>query len=184
MDKFDKVEKLREKAGVSYEDAKNALEACEYDMLDAIIYLEKEGKIPDSKANRYETDGTENDKTAQEFAKAQADYEKSVKDSSFAGTANKFFDWCGRVLKKSIDTSFVIKRRENQIVKVPVLVLILALFFAFWIIVPLLIVGLFCECRYHFEGIDSVNIDINDMCDKAADSVDNMKNSSKKYEGK
>ena len=29
MDKLEKVEKLREKTGVSYEDAKNALEACD-----------------------------------------------------------------------------------------------------------------------------------------------------------
>ena len=41
MDKLEKVEKLREKTGVSYEEAKNALEACDYDLLDAIIYLEK-----------------------------------------------------------------------------------------------------------------------------------------------
>ena len=45
MDKLEKVEKLREKTGVSYEDAKSALEACDYDVLDAIIYLEKLGKV-------------------------------------------------------------------------------------------------------------------------------------------
>jgi hypothetical protein len=38
------VEKLRERAGVSYEDAKAALDASGGDMLDAIIYLEKQGK--------------------------------------------------------------------------------------------------------------------------------------------
>ena len=36
MDKLEKVEKLRAKTGVSYEDAKNALEACDYDLLDAV----------------------------------------------------------------------------------------------------------------------------------------------------
>ena len=45
MDQLEKVEKLREKTGVSYEDAKNALEACGYDLLDAIVYLEKLGKV-------------------------------------------------------------------------------------------------------------------------------------------
>ena len=45
MDKLEKVEKLRAKTGVSYEDAKNALEACDYDLLDAIIYLEKLDKV-------------------------------------------------------------------------------------------------------------------------------------------
>ena len=45
MDQLEKVEKIREKTGVSYEDAKSALEACNYDLLDAIVYLEKLGKI-------------------------------------------------------------------------------------------------------------------------------------------
>ena len=42
---FEKVEKLVQKANVSYEDAKNALEAANGDMLDAIIALEKAGKV-------------------------------------------------------------------------------------------------------------------------------------------
>ena len=45
MDNLEKVEKLREKTGVSYEEAKEALEANNYDVLDAIIYLEKKGKV-------------------------------------------------------------------------------------------------------------------------------------------
>lgn len=40
MDNFEKVEKLREKANVSYEEAKQALENCNWDILDAMIYLE------------------------------------------------------------------------------------------------------------------------------------------------
>ena len=38
MDQLEKVEKIREKTGVSYEDAKDALEACNYDLLGAIVY--------------------------------------------------------------------------------------------------------------------------------------------------
>ena len=45
MEFFEKVEALREKANVSYEVAKEAMEACNYDMLDAMIYLEKQGKV-------------------------------------------------------------------------------------------------------------------------------------------
>lgn len=179
MDKLEKVEKLREKTGVSYEEAKEALEANEYDMLDAIVFLEKAGKIHDQQSARYETHKNDNDSTAQDFAKAQQEYEKSVKTSSIGDVLNKFFDWCGRVLKKSLETSFIIHHKERQVIKAPVLVLALALIFAFWITVPLLIIGLFCECRYHFEGIDSVTFDINEMCDKAADHVDEVKDSTK-----
>ena len=45
MDNFEKVEKLVQKANVSYEDAKQALEEANGDMLDAMIALEKQGKV-------------------------------------------------------------------------------------------------------------------------------------------
>ena len=45
MELLEKVEKIREKTGVSYEEAKAALEACDEDVLDALVYLENQGKI-------------------------------------------------------------------------------------------------------------------------------------------
>ena len=88
---------------------------------------------------------------------------------------DQFFSWCGRLLKKSVDSKFIIERRGSTMVNVPVLVLILAIIFAFWITIPLLVVGLFCECRYHFEGIDNINVDLNSACDKVADTVETIK---------
>ena len=44
MDQLEKVDKLRERANVSYEEAKEALEASNWDLLDAMVYLEKHGK--------------------------------------------------------------------------------------------------------------------------------------------
>lgn len=43
------IDLLRERANVSYEDAKMALERCENDIVEALIYLEKEKKIKPSK---------------------------------------------------------------------------------------------------------------------------------------
>ena len=45
MEHLEKVEKLREKANVSYEEAKAALESCDWDILDALVKLESEGKV-------------------------------------------------------------------------------------------------------------------------------------------
>ena len=42
---LEKVEKIREKAQVSYEEAKQALAAAEGDLLDALIELERQGKV-------------------------------------------------------------------------------------------------------------------------------------------
>ena len=45
MEEFAKVEKLVEMTGASYEDARNALRACDGDMVDSMVYLEKLGKV-------------------------------------------------------------------------------------------------------------------------------------------
>ena len=71
MDNLEKVEKLREKTGVSYEEAKAALEATNYDVLDAIIYLEKNGKVKAPEVTSYTTEQAQ--QTSTEFEQAQQD---------------------------------------------------------------------------------------------------------------
>ena len=156
MDKLEKVEKLREKTGVSYEDAKNALEACDYDLLDAIIYLEKLDKVKAPEVESFTT-GAEQ-QTSTEFEQAQQTYTNDCNKVTFGQMMDKFFKWCGKVLKKSVDSTFIVERRGQTMINVPVLVLVIALILAFWVVLPLLVVGLFCECRYHFEGIGDINV--------------------------
>ena len=55
MDHFEMVEKLRQKTQVSYEDAKSALEACDWDLLDALVYLEQQGKLQNEHKASYST---------------------------------------------------------------------------------------------------------------------------------
>ena len=45
MDHLEMVEKLREKANVTYDEARTALEVCNWDLLDALLLLENEGKL-------------------------------------------------------------------------------------------------------------------------------------------
>ena len=45
MEEFEKVEKLRQRANISYEEAKNVLEQADGDLLDAMVILERQSKI-------------------------------------------------------------------------------------------------------------------------------------------
>ena len=45
MDNLKKVEKLMERADVSYEEAKAVLEECGWDVLEAVVKLESQGKL-------------------------------------------------------------------------------------------------------------------------------------------
>ncbi len=173
MEYLEMVEKLREKTGVSYEDARNALEASNYNMLDAIVYLEQQCKIPAPKCTAY---STEQGQQSDAFTQTQQAYEKDCRKRSTGDTFTSFFKWCEKMLKKSCETSFEVIKEEKTLVTVPVLVLILCGFFAFWVTLPLLIVGMFMGCRYRFIGFENTSIDINDMCQKASKTCENIKN--------
>ncbi len=174
MDNLEKVEKIREKTGVSYEAAKEALEASNYDILDAIVYLEKNGKVAAPKVEVVAVEETEKKERREKFKKTQDDYEKNCNKKARNYFAD-FFKWLGKLFQKSVDTSFVVERKHENLIQMPVLVLIVLLIFVFWIVCPLIIVGLFLDCRYRFEGLKDGKLDINDFCDKCADGAENLK---------
>ena len=45
MERDEMIKKLIKKAHVTYEEAQEVLEKCNWDLLDAIIYLERSGKV-------------------------------------------------------------------------------------------------------------------------------------------
>ncbi|MGN0435951.1 MAG: UBA/TS-N domain protein [Wujia sp.] len=175
MDNLEKVEKIREKTGVSYEDAKSALELCDYDVLDAIVYLEKQGKVSAPTMSSYTT-SNEATKSSERFVSTQVAYNDDCKKSSIGDAVDRFFSWCGRMLKKSWESKFVVYKNNNKLGAMPVLVLILLMLCAFWVTVPLMIIGLFFDFKYSFQGVGKVTVDLNDMCDKASDACTNIKN--------
>ena len=175
MENLEKGEKIREKTGVSYEDARNALNACNNDILEAIIYLEKLGKIEAPAMTSYTT-GDENKRSSEQFADAQEKYHEDCKNTTVKGALNKFFNWCGELFKKCNEIKFRVTKNEEKLGEVPLLILILLIVCCFWITIPLLIIGLFFNFKYSFSGVNEVTVDINKMCDKATEACTNIKN--------
>ena len=79
MDQLEKVEKIREKTGVTYEEAKAALEAAGGDVLDALVYLESKGKIKEPEVSVYTTE-TGSD-SSEEFRQAAKSYDDASKET-------------------------------------------------------------------------------------------------------
>ncbi len=171
MASFDSVEKLRERSNVSYEDARAALNACGDDLLEAIIYLEKQGKVsPPAGGGSYTS--------RHEPAPANTDRRsRSAENSgeSFSDIMRRFWRWCGKVLHSGNSNQFEVWHKNEKIISVPVTVLVLLLLFAFWITAPLLVAGLFCSCRYAFSGSASRPLNVNDVMDSAANAAEGLK---------
>lgn len=167
MDNFEKVEKLREHANVTYEEAKQALENSNWDILDAMIYLEQGGKVHGPEQSSYTT----------QTEKVKIDIEEKESKSTFSDNLKRFGDWCLGLIEKGNNNSFCVERDDNEIFRIPITLLVVFLLFAFWVVVPLLVVGLFFNMRYHFAGPDvrSVDIDLNKAMDSAAEAAENIK---------
>ena len=169
MDELEKVERLRERATVSYEEAKQALEACQWDLLDAMVYLERQGKVEAPEQSSYTTQYEEPKKLEEAVSNTE-------KEGGAGAVLNRFIDWCKRILKKGNENSFVVERQGKRVVSMPVTLLVMIAILAFWIIFWVLLIGLFFGCRYSFEGPASMTVDMNKAMDSAANAADTIKN--------
>lgn len=160
MDQLEKVEKLRERANVSYEEAKEALEASDWDLLDAMVYLEKKGKA-EAPSQESASSGDE----APQYVSVKEKVEEQEKESQ-EGLLTKLVKVCKVLLRMSKENSFCVNRHGKELIRIPVWVLILALFFAWHLILPVSIIALFFDCRYSFCGKDDLS-----PANKAMDKV-------------
>ena len=162
MDNFEKVEKLREKADVTFEEAKKALEEANWDLLDAMIILEKQGKAEPRK----ETYSTKEEST--ELAVVEEPEKKERK------RGNSFTDKLKVLWHKSCENYFVVERDDERIIRLPIWVFLLILIPTFEVSLIVMIVALFFGCRYSFQGKAEMKL-ANDVCDRASEAADKMK---------
>ncbi len=162
MDHFEMVEKLRAKANVSYEEAKAALEASDWDMLDALVLLESEGKVKDAPENK--------EYTTQEKKEYSWNTGSGEVKVTFSSALSKLWDWVKKLFQKGNANQFVITRKGDELIAMPITVLALLLI-CFWpFSLVILFVGLFLGARYSFRGPD-INTNVNDFMNKAQDKA-------------
>ncbi|MCR5205030.1 MAG: ubiquitin [Lachnospiraceae bacterium] len=164
MDEFEKVEKLRQRANVSYEEAKKALEASNGDLLDAMIYLEKEGKTANTMSNG---------EIVVSSVVVDGEEKKSNKKTS-SENGEKFKEFCKSSWKKGNENFFVVTHKSNVIIKIPVWAMIVLLIFTFHVTLPVMLISLFFGVRYSFMGEADFET-VNKAMDKAGEYVDNIK---------
>lgn len=168
------VERLREKANVSYAQAKQALEYSGGNLLDALIYLEEKGSIPREEGAYYSTKSeTPPPPPSAEPLPAQLpDKRKKPKapkqPRSEGGGARRFFNTLRRWL---VDNELEIWRRDQPVTALPVLILALLLCCAFWVTALILVLGLFLGFRYRFSGPDLERDNLNGMMGDLADTA-------------
>ena len=173
---LEQVERLREKANVSYGQAKAALEYSGGNLLDALIYLEEQGVIPRPEETYYSTKGETPPPPPQELpvlpvevqGKKQKNQKKGPGQSRERG---RLLQWLRRIL---LDNELEIWRKGQPITAVPMLILLIFVIFLYWIAVPMLILGLFLGFRYKVSGPDLENEAFNSMMDSAGSTAEDV----------
>ena len=138
------VERLKEKANISYAQAKEALEYSGGNLLDALIYLEEKGAIPREEGAYFTTKGeTPPPPPPAEPLPARLPGKKQKtpkQPKSGKGGVRRFFITLRRWL---VDNELEIWRRDQPVTALPVLILVLLLCCAFWVTALILVLGLF-----------------------------------------
>lgn len=160
MDHLEMVEKLREKANVTYDEARTALELCNWDLLDALLLLESEGRL--------------NEKTTQAAytTRTQAEPENSKKHRG-SNVVGQVLHMLAEVVKKCNSVTLQIKRKGEVRLALPMTAVILLLIFAFWFAVIAAFAAMLFGYRFSVSGL-SFDDSVNSAMEKAGEFVDNV----------
>ena len=158
---LEQVERLRAHAAVSYEEARRALEACDGDLLDALILLEQRDKIRSDggQSAQYST------KSGEETGAPS--WEPQSKDTA-SEKKGDVLSYIGHCLT---DNRFEIWRRGVYTDSIPLIIFGLLVLLAFWITLPLMVIGLLFGFRYRFAGPDFDDNAVSQAVNHAADAM-------------
>lgn len=171
---LEQVEKLRDRANITYDEAKIALEEANGDVLEALIQLEKKGSVaPPAGGGYYSSEKSNAENKEATLGKEGKKYSNPNQDGPF----RRFFKFCREVIRRGNINSFeAIKDGEVKLtVSITILVILILIFF--WVTVPLLVMGLFFGFRYVFKGPDFGKDAVNNAMNMAADTAEKVKRS-------
>ena len=179
MERYEMAETLSRKAGVTLEEARQALEDSEWDMLDAMIALERKNRA--AQPQPLVVSGGPEPGAYSAPAQTQP-VTAPKKDPVLTNGFAELWEYIKKFFGLLVNTMFTVTRRDRTIMSFPVFWLVVLLICCFWVTVPAMIIGLFVGCKYRFEGkgkasdaanraMESLEDVVDDVKDKAGDSA-------------
>ena len=163
MTHYEMAEKLADRMGVTLEEANAALEASDWEMLDAALLLEKQHG-----AEKQAAWSSRNEQAEEKTAKQESRERRKGVARGLGRLVRDIFNLGNR-------NRFEVRKGDDLVLEVPVTVLVLLLIFAFWVCIPLLVIGLFVGYHYSFSGAELGRESVNNAMDKAAEVAEKVK---------
>jgi len=143
---LEQIDELRKRANVSYEDAKNALEQCEGNLIEALVYLEKQNKIKPE--------------------------EKPFNESTCNGS--KFFKIVKKLVKKGNETKLIVKKEDTVVLNICVTLCIILSIVATPLVILALIFALATNHKIRIQKKNDENLEVNKIFDKMSVAVNKV----------
>lgn len=179
MERNEMIEIIIEKTKVSREEAIEALEKCNWDIVDTIIHLERNGKVENNEI----TTIIEIKEEEQQQDKKESDKKCEDMCGGIGKIIGRIFKFIGKLIRKGNENFFEIKKENEKPLRVSLTISALLLIFLSAPTVILLVAGLFCGYKYSLAG--NVNYHgVNDAFEKVSESADTIKNNFKEGYGK
>jgi hypothetical protein len=151
MEEFAKVEKLVEMTGASYEDARNALRACDGDMVDSMVYLEKLGKV-----TKYNTNTDPRFAPISEAEIAAAEARRAAKRAEVKARCEKTTGAFGEFLRKAMrfltHNKITITKNGQEFANVPLLAALIIASVSFGFAIVCVFISMMFGYEYSFTG--------------------------------
>jgi len=178
MTELEKAEKLREKADVTFAEAKEALDNSGGDILDALIYMENQGKVKVPAGGGFFSGADMPAQTANSALSNNADSNNSESSGeTFSDLMKRFGAFCLKMFNKGLNNYLEATKGDQHLFSCPVLIVVFLAAFFFWVTIPLFVISLFCGFRYRFSGADLGRDSVNSVMDSASNVVDDVKRS-------
>jgi hypothetical protein len=185
MDRFELVEKLVKSTGVSFAEAKKALEASGWDLLDAAVWLEKNGAA-EEKTSHFTTnpEQQEEQRRQQEEERRREERRKEAARNSAASQNTGGRGVFQTVLRKAkeiiMDNELIICKRSGEVfLEIPIWLFIILLIVAFWPTAIVLVLVFIIGFRFRLHGPDLGSEKVNNILNKAesaaGDFIDRIK---------
>lgn len=181
MDNFEMVEKLVSQTGVSFEEAKKTLEKTDWNILDAVILLEQQGKIKD-KTGSYTSKRVKPDDEPIELEDydprdGNADFKHAKRTGKSSDGGKRFGETLKRIL---LDNRLLVFNGSGaEVVNIPIVGAVIIFCVAFWFVLIAVLLSLSSGWRYQFSGSDLGKDSVNKAADAVGDAVEKMSSSIK-----
>ncbi|MDO4466700.1 MAG: hypothetical protein Q4C49_06795 [Bacillota bacterium] len=171
MEPIEKIERLRESADVTFEEARKALEESNWDLLDAALLLEKQGKKVSPIHSTKSTDTSEIPPLPSVKKVVETNKQSYAQEEQIAQKIKKAILETWDIIRFN---SIKLEKNGEELFCIP-LFLVLIAFLLWWeILIIAFVVGLFFNIKYSFVGKDDLSR-ANDVLDKASDMANKVK---------